>query len=132
MFIAFDVLQVGAHDIRQLPLAKRRSILEDAIDGSEMVLPVRRLEPHGSRLEDRRTARARGFVAKDPASVYRSGTTRSRTKVKVGHESVFVVGGFRNPDAFAAVPSAEPETPEDAGWHRRIRLSYPRNALSRC
>ena len=33
MFIAFDVLQVGRHDVRALPLVRRRSILEDAIRG---------------------------------------------------------------------------------------------------
>src|SRR5262249_35590618 len=49
MYIVFDVLQVGRKDVRGLPLPRRRSMLEDAIDGSDMVLPVRRLEPSGER-----------------------------------------------------------------------------------
>src|SRR5215813_2803374 len=75
MFIAFDVLQIGQGDIRSLPLMRRRSILEDAIADSEIVLPVRRLDAHGSGAWE--TVERRGFeefVAKDPQSTYRSGT----------------------------------------------------------
>jgi len=44
-----------------------------------------------------------GFVAKDRASTYRAGPTRSWIKVKLRHERVFVVGGIRNVDAFDGV-----------------------------
>jgi len=47
MFIAFDILQVGRRDVRSFPLARRRSILEDAIAESAMVLPARRLDSYG-------------------------------------------------------------------------------------
>lgn len=40
MFMAFDVLQVGHRDVRPLPLARRRQILTDAIEGSDLVLPA--------------------------------------------------------------------------------------------
>jgi bifunctional non-homologous end joining protein LigD len=104
MFIAFDVLQVGRQDVRPLPLKRRRSILEDAIAGSEMVLPVRRLEPDGARAWATVERRGlEGFVAKDPASTYRTGPTRSWVKVKQRHEGVFLVGGIRNVDAFDGV-----------------------------
>src|SRR5258708_5294001 len=36
MFIAFDVLQVGRHDVCPRPLESRRSILEEAIDGADL------------------------------------------------------------------------------------------------
>ena len=42
-------------------------------------------------------------MAKDPESTYRSGPTRAWVKVKVRHEGVFVVGGYRNVDAFDGV-----------------------------
>jgi bifunctional non-homologous end joining protein LigD len=101
MFIAFDVLQVGQHDVRRLPLSQRRPILEDTIAGSEMVLPVRRLEPSGAQAWQTVERRGlEGFVAKDPASAYRQGPTRSWVKVKVRHEGVVVVGGIRDLDAF--------------------------------
>ena len=35
MFIAFDVLQVGRHDVRPRPLESRRSILAEAIGGAD-------------------------------------------------------------------------------------------------
>ena len=83
------VLQVGQRDVRGLPLTRSRSILEEAIDGSEMVLPVRRLEPHGARAWETVERRGlEGCVAKDPASTYRSGHTRSRVKVELRHEGV--------------------------------------------
>jgi bifunctional non-homologous end joining protein LigD len=104
VFIAFDVLQADSHDVRRLPLARRRPILEDALDGSQVVLPVRRLESQGDHawatVENRGLE---GFVAKDPASTYRAGPTRSWIKVKLRHERVFVVGGIRNVDAFDGV-----------------------------
>lgn len=96
MFIGFDVLQVGRRDLRADPLERRRPILEDAIAGSKLVLPVRRFEPCGAKAWDIVERRGlEGFVAKDPQSVYRSGPTRSWVKVKLRHERVFVVGGLR-------------------------------------
>src|SRR3989440_7303752 len=47
VFIAFDVLQVGARDLRARPLADRRRALEDAVAGSRFVLPSLRLELDG-------------------------------------------------------------------------------------
>jgi bifunctional non-homologous end joining protein LigD len=104
IFIAFDVLQVGRQDLRRLRLDRCRRVLEDAVDGSQLVLPVRRLESHGARAWATVERRGlEGFVAKDPASVYRPGATRSWIKVKLRHERVFVVGGIRNVDAFDGV-----------------------------
>lgn len=104
MYMAFDVLQVGREDLRGQPLARRRRILEDAIAGSEMVLPVRRLDGPGARAWKMVQRRGlEGFVAKDPASTYRQGPTRSWVKVKLRHEGVFVVGGIRDVDAFDGV-----------------------------
>jgi ATP dependent DNA ligase domain len=104
VLIAFDVLQADSHDVRRLPLGLRRPILEDALDGSQLVLPVRRLESHGDRAWATVERRGlEGFVAKDPASTYRVGPTRSWIKVKLRHERVFVVGGIRNVDAFDGV-----------------------------
>ena len=101
MLMAFDVLQVGAHDVRRLPLRRRRAALEDAIAGSDMVLPVRRLEPDGAAAWATVERRGlEGFVAKDPESTYRQGPTRAWVKVKLRREGVFVVGGIRDVDAF--------------------------------
>jgi ATP-dependent DNA ligase len=69
-----------------------------------MVLPIRRLEPNGARAWETVQRRGlEGFVAKDPASTYRAGPTRSWVKVKLRREGVFVVGGIRDVDAFDGV-----------------------------
>jgi bifunctional non-homologous end joining protein LigD len=66
-----------------------------------MVLPVRRLGADGAGAWQTVESRSlEGFVAKDPASTYRQGPTRSWVKVKLRHEGVFVVGGIRDVDAF--------------------------------
>jgi len=104
LFIAFDVLQAGARDLRSRPLAERRRILEETVDNADMVLPCRRLPEDGAEawriVEDRGYE---GFVAKDPRSTYRTGPTRAWVKVKVRHDGVFVVGGIRDVDAFDGV-----------------------------
>jgi bifunctional non-homologous end joining protein LigD len=104
VLIAFDVLQLGKHDLRRLPLDTRRERLEELLDDAKMVLPCRRLPDDPVKawavVEERGYE---GMIAKAPESVYRSGPTNSWFKVKVRHEGVFVVGGIRNVDAFDGV-----------------------------
>ena len=101
VLIGFDVLQADRHDLRRVPLARRRRILEDALDAAQLVLPVRRLDADGVRAWATVERRGlEGFVAKDPAATYRAGATRRWIKVKRRHERVFVVGGIRDVDAF--------------------------------
>lgn len=104
VFIVFDVIQVGARDFRSQPLVERRRVLEDLIDDVDFLLPCRRLPEDGSEAWDIVVERGyEGLVAKDPRSTYRQGATRAWVKVKVRHESVFVVGGIRDIDAFDGV-----------------------------
>jgi bifunctional non-homologous end joining protein LigD len=139
MFIGFDVLQVGRRDLRADPLERRRPILEDAIAGSELVLPVRRLDPSGAKAWDIVERRGlEGFVAKDPRSVYRSGPTRSWVKVKLRHEGVFVVGGLRAADGAGGVLVGERVGDElhyrgvvEWGVHADDRLELTSQAVQR-
>jgi bifunctional non-homologous end joining protein LigD len=83
MFIAFDVLQIGRQDVRPHPLERRRALLEEAIAGANLVLPVRRLDANGTRAW--KTVQRRGlegFVAKDATAPYLSGRTTRWLKVK--------------------------------------------------
>jgi bifunctional non-homologous end joining protein LigD len=98
--MAFDVLFARGRDLRREPLAERRGRLERELDGADIVFPVRRLAPHG--MEAWREVQDRGYeglVAKDPASLYRPGATRSWLKVKVRREGRFLVGGVAVTDA---------------------------------
>jgi bifunctional non-homologous end joining protein LigD len=95
IFMAFDVLFTRGRDLRGQPLSERRKRLEGELDGADMVFPVRRLASDG--MAAWREVQERGYeglVAKDPASLYRPGATRSWLKVKVRHEGRFLVGGI--------------------------------------
>jgi bifunctional non-homologous end joining protein LigD len=43
IFMAFDCLYHRGQDLRPRPLATRRNVLEDVLDGQDLVLPARRL-----------------------------------------------------------------------------------------
>ena len=65
------------------PLRDRRARLENAVAGSEFVLPVRRLAKNGFEAWAEVIARDyEGLVAKEEASQYEAGPTRRWLKVK--------------------------------------------------
>jgi bifunctional non-homologous end joining protein LigD len=81
--IAFDCLYARGKDLRARPLRVRRNVLEDLVDGHDLVLPARRLASDG--LEAWRQVIERGYeglVGKDEASPYVEGRTLSWLKVK--------------------------------------------------
>jgi bifunctional non-homologous end joining protein LigD len=81
--MVFDCLQVRGKDLRKEPLYVCRNVLEDVLDGQDMVLPVRRLADDG--LKAWRQVLEHGYeglVAKDPASPYVGGRTLKWLKVK--------------------------------------------------
>jgi bifunctional non-homologous end joining protein LigD len=102
VFIAFDMLQIGARDLRARPLRDRRPALEAAIAGSRFVLPALRLERDGFDAWDQvKRGGWEGLVAKDEASRYVGGVTRSWLKVKIRLEARFLVVGLDVPLAGA-------------------------------
>jgi bifunctional non-homologous end joining protein LigD len=83
VYIAFDLLQALGRDTRPQPLSYRRPALEDAIAGSRLVLPAKRLDGDGMGAWDEVKRNGwEGLVAKDDSSRYVTGTTRSSLKVK--------------------------------------------------
>ena len=84
LYIAFDVLYRDGKDLTARPLTDRRRQLEDLAVGGDLVLPVRRLAPNGLDAWAQVLGSGwEGYVAKDEASEYRGGPTRSWLKVKV-------------------------------------------------
>src|SRR6266566_324841 len=78
LFMAFDCLWIGNRDLRPEPLHERRRALEAAVEGADLILPVRRLAADG--LEAWELVKDRGYeglVAKDGASEYQTGESRS-------------------------------------------------------
>ncbi len=83
IFMAFDCLHHRGQDLRPRPLATRRNVLEDVLDGQDLVLPVRRLADDGLKAWQQVLERGyEGVVAKDPASPYVGGRTLKWLKVK--------------------------------------------------
>ena len=83
LLMALDLVHLDGRDLSCWPLRERRARLEDVISGRDLVLPVRRLPADGlaawAQVLDRRYE---GLVAKDDASPYIGGATRSWLKVK--------------------------------------------------
>jgi bifunctional non-homologous end joining protein LigD len=84
LFMVFDCPYARGKDLRGRPLYVRRNVIEDTLDGQDLVLPIRRLSDDG--LEAWQQVLERGYeglVAKDPASLYVGGRTLRWLKVKV-------------------------------------------------
>jgi bifunctional non-homologous end joining protein LigD len=84
IYITFDLLYRDGIDLSRRSLRWRRARLEEVMRGGDLVLPVRRLPPNG--LEAWAAVLERGYegyVAKDEASPYPGGVTRSWLKAKV-------------------------------------------------
>jgi bifunctional non-homologous end joining protein LigD len=83
MFMVFDLLHQDGREITGRPLRDRRARLENAVAGSEFVLPVRRLAKNGFEAWAEVIAHDyEGLVAKEDASLYEAGPTRRWLKVK--------------------------------------------------
>lgn len=83
LLMAFDCLYTRGKDLRKRALRLRRNVLEEVVDGQQLVLPARRLAADG--LEAWAQVLERGYeglVGKDEASPYRAGPDALLLKVK--------------------------------------------------
>jgi bifunctional non-homologous end joining protein LigD len=82
IYMVFDLLQTGAHDLRGEPLRIRRAALERLVSGQRLIFPARRLAASGLTAWDEVHQRGyEGLVAKDEASPYVGGRTLAWLKV---------------------------------------------------
>lgn len=100
-FIAFDLLRLGNHDLRPLPLTDRRAALV-RLFGSRRSTTLRLSEQvrgDGRAMQARALAEGwEGLIAKRASSTYRSGKrSPDWRKLKIVHEQEFVVGGWSEP-----------------------------------
>ena len=83
IYMVFDLLRTGPHDLRGEPLRTRRAALERLVSGQNLILPARRLAARGlTAWEEVQQRGYEGLVAKDEASPYVGGRTLSWLKVK--------------------------------------------------
>jgi bifunctional non-homologous end joining protein LigD len=86
LLMAFDCLYARRKDLRKRPLRVRRNVLEELVDGHQLVLPARRLADDGVEAWAQVLARGyEGLVGKDETSPYVEGRTLAWLKVKVPH-----------------------------------------------
>ncbi len=72
LFMVFDAPYARNRDLRRQPLRVRRNVLEDVLDGQDVLLPVRRLADDGQQAWAEVLKHGwEGLVAKDPASPLR-------------------------------------------------------------
>lgn len=99
-YFAFDLLHLDGRDTRELPLRKRKELLERLLHGSGD--DVLRFSEHLAASAKETFAKAcelgaEGIISKQAAAKYVSGRTKSWLKLKCIHEQEFVVGGFTLP-----------------------------------
>ncbi len=83
IYMVFDLLRTGSHDLRGEPLRTRRAALERLVSDQTLIFPARRLAASGLTAWEEVQQRAyEGLVAKDEASPYIGGRTLSWLKVK--------------------------------------------------
>lgn len=98
-YYVFDILWLEGHDLRGLPLARRKEILTRVLP----VLPHVRLSQHieTSGVEFFKLAIAHGLegiIAKDMQSHYRAGErSRDWLKIKIFQQQEAVIGGYTEP-----------------------------------
>src|SRR5665213_1107457 len=100
IYYAFDLLYLDGHNLRELPLIKRRSILEKLLIGTERA-PLKMsegIEGKGAVVFEKACALgAEGIVSKLATSKYASGRSGTWLKIKCHLEQEFVIGGFTLP-----------------------------------
>jgi bifunctional non-homologous end joining protein LigD len=101
IYFAFDLLHLDGHNLRNLPLTRRKALLSEILKdaGSESIIrtsksfDVSGKEMFGKACE----IHAEGIVSKLASSTYHSGRSGSWLKIKCGREQEFVIGGFTPP-----------------------------------
>ncbi len=97
VYVAFDLLAIGNHDLRRVPLRDRKSLLQQLLPGKGFVRMLDHVEGDGQRLMRFCEAQElEGVVAKRADSPYVVGPKRSAHWCKIKHhqQDDFVVVGY--------------------------------------
>jgi bifunctional non-homologous end joining protein LigD len=96
-YIVFDLLQLGAHDLRPLPLVERKRLLKKLLPGRGIIWVNDHVADDGRVLyEFCRQQRLEGVVSKVAQGAYKAGPARTRDwiKLKCAREDEFVIVGY--------------------------------------
>ena len=98
VYAVFDCLFADGKDLRNEPLSGRRAALERIVVPGGVLMLSQRLAANGVAAYERaKRSGYEGLVAKDSASRYVGGRSRSWLKVKIHHEDEFVIVGYTAP-----------------------------------
>ena len=96
--IFFDCLALGGHDLRRLPLTRRKECLRLLVPPLGPVHYVDHVQGHGQDfLEAAVEQRLEGIVAKRAGGAYEGGRSRDWIKIKGERRQEFVIGGYTDP-----------------------------------
>jgi bifunctional non-homologous end joining protein LigD len=98
VYFVFDLLYLDGYDLRTVPLATRRELLEKVLDPGAVVRISEAFPGAGEALLDAaRENGLEGIVAKRANSHYEPRRSREWLKIKIVTEQEFVIGGFTEP-----------------------------------
>jgi bifunctional non-homologous end joining protein LigD len=96
--VFFDCLALDGHDLRRLPLTRRKDCLRLLVPPLGPVHYVDHVLEHGRAfLEAADEQRLEGVVAKKASSAYTGGRSRDWIKIKCQRRQEFVIGGYTDP-----------------------------------
>jgi len=94
----FDLLEFDGHDLKGLPLRKRKRFLRRGLSFEDPLRYTQHRNEHGRRFFAEACSKGwEGLVAKRAESPYTPGRSRDWLKLKCSHEQEFVIGGFTPP-----------------------------------
>ena len=98
-YFVFDLLHLDGHNLRGLPLVRRKEILAEAMQGAgEYLRHSEHIETEGAALFHKACElHAEGIISKRSDGIYRAGRNGDWLKLKCVHEQEFVIGGFTLP-----------------------------------
>ncbi|HUA61193.1 MAG TPA: DNA ligase D [Verrucomicrobiae bacterium] len=98
VYFVFDLLYLDGYDLREVPLAKRRELLEAVVSEGPVVRVSAAFPGAGKEmLEAARENKLEGIIAKHASSRYEPKRSRDWLKIKIVTEQEFVIGGFTEP-----------------------------------
>lgn len=102
-FYAFDLLQVGPFDLREQPLIKRKSLLQDMLPSAGTLRFSEHVATDGIKVFEHVAGLGlEGVVGKRADSAYRAGRSDSWIKVRAQRTGDFVIVGWKSAKSNAA------------------------------
>jgi bifunctional non-homologous end joining protein LigD len=100
-YVVFDLLHLDGHNLRNLPLEKRKQILQELLvkfEDQDTIRFSEHLGMHGKEIfQNACKLGAEGIVSKRISASYTSGRSGTWLKIKCVRQQEFVIGGFTPP-----------------------------------